>query len=313
MREIIIDDIEQIETTKDSNNPVVSKKKRKITPIILILILTVIVIGIVVFSFITSKTLDGAWELVENPEIEKSTSDEVKDSDRVYYTFSKSTDYGNGTYKTYFNGGVEEGEYKLSKKNGKKLINLGTKDLEFKITGSRIFGNAKLTIIYPEYTDEQTGEKHSAENYIFVQAKNPKYEEQSYSKFEIDNSLINKWITNERNLSYYGYELSYTETVEFFDNGIMTIHYYSDDLAVDRYMYYAYTTKDNNLTFSLITDKETKYTVDYQFDNKGNLKFTDDTTEASIFADAFFSDFTYYKSENLPSSKDTNAEIPTKK
>lgn len=258
------------------------------------------------------KHQTGAWELVVNPEIEHSTPDEVKDSDRVYYTFSKSTGYGNGTYKTYFNGGVEEGEYKLSEKDGKKLINMGTEDLEFKITGSKLFGNAKLTIVYPEYTDEQTGEKHSAENYIFVQSENPKYEEQSYYEFKTDEALINKWITNERTLAYFAYELSYTETVEFFDNGIMTIRYESEDLAVDRYMYYAYTAENNKLTFSLITDKETKYTVAYEFDNNGNLKFTDDTTDASIFADSFFSDFTYYKSENLPSSKADN-ELSTEK
>ena len=82
-----------------------------------------------------------------NPEIEQSTLDKVKDSDRVYYTFSKSTGYGDGTYKTYFKGGVEEGKYKLSEKDDKKLIYLETEDLEFNLTGSKAFGNTKLTII----------------------------------------------------------------------------------------------------------------------------------------------------------------------
>ena len=114
---------------------------------------------------------------------------------------------------------------------------------------------------------------------------------------------MGEWATNERTLSYYVYELSYKETVEFKDNGIMTIHYESADLALDRVLYYAYTTEDDALTFSLVTDKDTEYTVLYSFDDNGNLRFINDDTSASIFADSFFSDVTYYPSDKLPESK----------
>lgn len=238
--------------------------------------------------------------MVVNPEITKATPDEVENSEKVFYTFSKPGEYGDGVYKTYFDGGIEEGEYKLSEKDSKKLINLGTEDLEYKIIGSKLFGNAKLTITYPEHTDDQTGQKSPAQDYVFAQAKAPEYEKESYNSFETDEALVAEWISNERTLSYYVNELSYTETVKFYDNGIMTIHYESADLALDRYMYYAYTVKDGELTFSLVTDKETQYTVSYGFDKNGNLKFTEDNTSSSIFADAFFSDVTYYAPDNLP-------------
>ncbi len=269
-------------------------KKRVVVCIIIAVVL--VAIGVFTFSFVAPKSINGDWKLIVNPEIEQSTPDEANDSDMAYYTFSKTSKYGDGSYKTYYGGGIEEGKYKLSEKDGKELINLGTEDLEYKITGSKLLGNARLTITYPEYEDEQTGQKVSAQDYVFVQAKAPNYEKESYGidEFEIDEKLIGEWATNERTLAYYMYELSYKQTVEFFDNGIMTIHYESADLALDRYMYYAYTAKDGELTFNLVTDKETKYTVCYDLDKDGNLKFIDDSTQDSIFADAFFSDVTYY-------------------
>ena len=78
----------------------------------------------------------------------------------------------------------------------------------------------------------------------------------------------------------------------------MVIKYYSEDLLLDRYMYYAYTVEDNTLLFSLVTDKETKYKVSYTLDKDGNLKFENDETSSSIFSDAFFSDVTYYHKED---------------
>lgn len=264
----------------------------------------VIVVAVVfAFSFATSKSINRDWELVVNPEITQAASDETEVSDRVYYTFSAPGKYGDGTYKTYYDGGVEEGTYKLSEKDGKNLINLGTEDLEYKITGSKLLKNEKLIITYPEHVNQQTGQKVSAQDYVFAQAKAPKYENESYALFEVDNALIGKWITNERTLAYYTYDLTYTQTVEFLENGIMTIHYKSADLALDRYMYYAYSSKEGELSFCLVTDKETEYTVSYDFDENGNLKFIEDNTQASIFTDAFFSSVTYYTPENLPEEK----------
>lgn len=43
--------------------------------------------------------------------------------------------------------------------------------------------------------------------------------------------------------------------------------------------------------------KETTYTVAYEPGRDGELRFTDDKTTASIFADAFFSDVTYQRAE----------------
>lgn len=62
---------------------------------------------------------------------------------------------------------------------------------------------------------------------------------------------------------------------------------------LDRYMYYAYTAKNGRLEFSLVTDKETKYTVSYKTEDGKSLKFTNDKTTSSIFADEVFSDVTY--------------------
>lgn len=278
-------------------------KKRLLISIIIVVVL--VAVGVVSFSFATPKSISGDWELVVNPEIAQSTPDEVENQNRVYYTFSKPNEYGEGTYKTYYDSGVEEGEYNLSEKDGKKLINLGTEDLAYTISGSKLFGKAKLVITYPEYTDEQTGQKSPAQDYVFVQEKAPQYEKESYESFFTDDALIGEWVTSERKLAYYMYELSYTETVEFLDNGIMKIHYESTDLALDRYMYYAYTTDNDKLTFSLVTDKETQYMVSYDFDESGNLKFTEDNTKDSIFADEFFSSVTYYSEENLPKESAT--------
>ncbi|MCH5213462.1 MAG: hypothetical protein J1G06_10650, partial [Oscillospiraceae bacterium] len=146
-------------------------------------------------------------------------------------------------------------------------------------------------------TDEQTGQKSPADEYFFVQAKAPEYENESYDSFETDKLLVAEWVTKERYVSYYDYKLSYTETVKFYDNGIMTIHYESADLALDRYLYYAYTVKNGALTFSLVTDKDTQYTVLYGFDEDGNLNFIEEDAPTSIFADAIFSDVTYYASD----------------
>lgn len=281
-----------------------NKTNKKRIVIIMSIIIVILAAGLCAYLFLAPKTIEGDWELTVNPETAQSTPDEADkgERDRVFYSFSKAGEYGDGTYKTYYDGGVEEGAYKLSEKNGKKLINLGTEDMEYTISGSKLFGGAKLTIVFPEQTDEQTGQTTGAQDYVFSQAKAPRYENESYDSFETDHALTSEWMTNERTLTYYVYTLSYTETVSFNDKGIMTIRYESADLMLDRTMYYAYTAKDGELTFSSVTDKDTKYTVDYSFDQNGNLIFTKDDTESSIFSDAFFGDVTYYTPDRLPAS-----------
>lgn len=274
-------------------------RKRKIIAlsIISVIVLTIIC---VVLSFVFPKSISGSWELIENPEVTQSTPDEIKDSDRVYYTFTKPGEYGDGKWTTYFNGGVEEGDYKLSEKQGKEYIDMGTGEFEYVIKGSKLLGNAKISIIYPESTNEETGETTPAQQYVLKQARTPRYNDDSYDKYQIDNNLLGGWVTNERSLAYFYYNIPYTQTVNFNDNGVMIIHYESEELALDRFMYYAYTTNDNKLTFSLVTDKETNFEVAYEIDKDGNLKFIDDTTSSSIFADAFFGEATFYTPENLP-------------
>lgn len=268
-------------------------KKKKI--ILIAVIVSALIVGSLVICLIrinAKQTIYGDWEMVVNPEITNFASDEADNSQKVYYNFSKPGKYGDGEYKTIFDGGIEAGEYKLSEKDGKNYINMGTVDLEYKIEGS------ELTITYPESSDEKTGEKISAEDYVFTRTKAPEYESEAYESFETDKDLITEWVTEERSLSYYTSELSYTETVEFLENGVMVIKYYSEDLFLDRYMYYAYTVKDSTLLFSPVTDKETKYKVSYTLDKDGNLKFENDETSSSIFSDAFFSDVTYYHKED---------------
>jgi len=281
-----------------------SAKKIIITAVVLVALILAGLVG----AYFGLKTIRGGWELTENPEVAVSTVDEIPESDKAYYVFDKPDRYGRGQWHTCYQGGVEYYEYELLEDNGVKKINLGSGDMEYIIKGSRLFGNAKLTIIFPAYTDESTGESYEAEQYVFEQAKAPKYEKSAYKDFEVDKNLLNTWTSNERTLSYYYYLLSYTQVVEFTDNGIMTIRYESEDLALDRYMYYAYTADEGELTFSLVTDKETKYTVSYEFDAEGNLKFTNDTTASSIFADAIFGEFTYYTEANLPEPTDASVD-----
>ena len=294
----------------ERNDVKYTEKRKKNGKIALLCIaaFVVFVVVCVVLSFLFPKSIKGSWELVENPEIVQASPDQIEDADRVFYTFTKPGAYGDGKWTTYFNGGVEVGDYKLSEKDGKEYIDMGSGEFEYVITGSKLLGNCKLTVIYPEYTDEETGATTPAQHYVFVQKKAPEYSDESYDDYKTDKALVGEWITNERTLSYFTYILSYVESVDFSDNGVMTIHYESEDLALDRYMYYAYTAQNNELTFSLVTDKETKYTVQYSFDENGNLKFLDDTTTDSIFADEFFSDVTYYTPDNLPESSATSDE-----
>ena len=268
--------------------------KRRIAIIAVIAAVVLIAAGVLLYGFLAPQKITGDWELVVNPEISRATPDEVEDSDRVYYSFSEPDSNGEGTYKTFFDSGVEEGKYALSEKGSKKFINMGTEDLEYTITGSKLFGSSKLTITFPEQKDEETGVTTPAQDYVFVREKSPEYEKESYRSFQTDTALSGEWKTDERTLSYYVYDLSYTQTVGFSDSGVMTIHYESADLVLDRVMYYAYTAEGGELTFSPVTDKETKYTVPYRIDGSGNLLFTDDNTSASIFADEFFGDVTYY-------------------
>ncbi|MBE6825105.1 MAG: hypothetical protein E7513_07155 [Ruminococcaceae bacterium] len=297
-----------VEENEKSNS--IFSNKKKLTILIIVAVLLVALIVIVV-SFITPKSITGAWELIENPEVIQATDDQIEESDRVYYIFEKSDKFGKGEWATYYDGGVEYYEYELSQDDGTDKVNLGSVDLEYKFSGSKLLGNAQLTLIYPEYTDESTGETVEAQEYVLTQAREPKYSKESFDDYETDDLLIGEWATNERTLSYFYYTLSYVETVEFNDNGVMTIHYESEDLALDRYMYYAYTAKDSKLTFSLVTDKETEYTVAYEFDDNGNLKFINDTTQNSIFADQFFGDVIFYTPDNLPEPTEATAEEPT--
>lgn len=244
----------------------------------------ILAVSSLVFVSCSSKsneppTLNGDWELIENPEISDDSSGE-----KVFYTFSETGKYGDGTYKTIYDGGIETGDYKLSEKDGKEYINMGTGELEY------ILSDSELTVIYPADSEEQDDEK-----YIFKRETAPDYENESYDSFEIDEDLISEWITEERTLPYYTGELSYNETIRFNENGIMVINYLSEDLLLDRDMYYAYTAENHTLTFSSVTDKETKYSISYDFDEDGNLKFLNDETMASIFSDEFFSDVTYFK------------------
>lgn len=288
----------------DTTEPVLKKKgffstKKGIAVIIAAAVILAVLIGIGL-SFILPKSINGTWELVENPEVAQATSDEMPESDRVYYTFDKPNRYGKGQWHICYQGGVEHYSYEFVEEDSIEKINLGSENLEYKITGSKLLGNAKLTLIFPELFDEATGQTYEAQEYVLNQAKAPNYEKASYKKYEVDNKLTGEWATNERTLSYYFYTFTYTETVNINDKGIMTVHYVSEDLALDRYMYYAYTATGTELTFSLVTDKDTKYTVAYEFDEAGNLRFLNDTTSNSIFADAMFGDVTYYRPENLP-------------
>ncbi|MCM1222101.1 MAG: hypothetical protein NC548_47290 [Lachnospiraceae bacterium] len=159
----------------------IRNKKAKL--IWIVAIAFALIIGILVTCSVimnASRTISGDWEMTVNPEI-------TGDSPKVYYTFSKPGKYGDGTYKTFFDGGIESGEYKLSEKDGKSYINMGTVDLEYKINGS------ELTITYPDYYDEQIGD-----DYIFSRAKAPEYENEAYESFETDKELIAEWVTEER-------------------------------------------------------------------------------------------------------------------
>ena len=284
-------------------------KSKKLLIILIVLGVILIVAGAVGASYLLPKGITGTWELVINPEVAVSTADEIPEADKAYYVFDKPDRYGRGEYHTCYQGGVEYYKYELMEENKVKKINLGSEDMEYRVTGSKLLGDAKLTIIFPEYTDETTGVSYEAQEYVFEYAKNPDYVNQSYKDYVIDNGIVGeKYTSNERSLTYYYYNIPYTQTLEFTKNGVMIIHYESADLGLDRYMYYAYTAKDSELTFSLVTDKDTKYTVAYEVDESGNLKFSNDITSSSIFADAFFGDFVFYTQDNLPKVTEASSD-----
>lgn len=288
-----------------------SPKSRKKMWIIILAVVLVLATAFICLLFFTDNGIEGDWELTVNPERLQSSADQIDDRQRVYYEFTAPGEYGDGKYTTYFDSGVEQGQYKLSQKDGVDYIDMGTGELEYKITGFKLFGNAKITITLPETTNEQTGQKTDKMEYIFEQEKAPDYNGMSYDDYKTDTKLLNKWITNDRALSYFQYSIPYTQTVEFVDNGIMTIHYKSSELYLDRTMYYAYTSENNKLTFSLVTDPKTKYTVEYTFDADSNLKFKNDKTGSSIFSDAFFGDATFYTKANLPKTTQAPTEEST--
>lgn len=267
------------------------------------ILLGVILLGaaIIGLSVIVPKNITGAWELVVNPEVKVATEDEIPETEKVCYVFDKPDRYGRGDIRLCYQGGVENLNYELLQEDGVNKVNLGALDMEYTITGSKLLGNAELTLIYPEYTDEETGETYEAQKYIFAQTKDPRYEKESYKDFKLDSSIIGeKYISNQRALPYFYYEIPYVETIEFTKDGVMIINYQSDELFINRNMYYAYSAENSQLTFSSVLDKETKYTVAYELDSEGNLKFAGDTTTDSIFGDAFFGDYIFYTAENLP-------------
>lgn len=273
--------------------------KKKLIIILSVILVVLTAVGITLYFYLSKRTFTGAWELTVNPEVTQSTADEVPESEKAYYVFDEPNKYGEGSYRTYYGGGVEHFTYELLEEDGVDKINLGSVNLEYKITGSRLFGSAKIELIYPEQIDESTGEKIESIVYVLEQAGAPDYES-SYDDFQTDSSLLNKWTSNERTVPYYYYEIPYVQSIEFKDSGIMVVHYKSEDLALDRYMYYAYSANNGELTFSVVTDKETKYTATYDFDAEGNIIFSDDTSVSAVFGDNIFGCFTYYTEENLP-------------
>ncbi len=286
------------ENPKKTKGFLKNKVSVAVSVVLSVVLLAAVVIGV---SFIVPRNITGAWELVVNPEVKAATADEIPESEKVYYVFDEPDRYGRGDIRLCYQGGVENLNYELLEEKGVEKINLGAEDMEYKISGSKLFGNAELTLVYPEYKDEETGTTYEAQKYIFAQTKDPRYEKESYKDFEIDNTIIGeKYTSNQRSLPYFYYEIPYVETVEFTKDGVMIINYQSDELFINRYMYYAYTAEDSELTFSPVIDKETKYTVTYELDAEGNLKFINDTTSGSIFEDAFFGNFTFYTAENLP-------------
>lgn len=257
----------------------------------------------------TENSISGAWELVVNPELPEKAQGETAEEDRVYYVFDEPDKYCRGQYYTCYQGGVEYYDYELLMEDSVEKINLGTENLEIRLSGSKTEGTAKMVLILPAYTDEITSTEYEASEYVFEQAESPEYDKEAFDEFEVDEALLSeKWISNERTLPYYHYEIPYKQTVEIKDNGVMLIRYESEELFLDRYMYYSYTAKDSELTFALVTNKDIKYTVSYEFDENGNLRFTDDTTSASMFADAFFGEFTFYTEDNLPEAPVASAD-----
>lgn len=297
---------------KDEEN----KKKVNVKLLIAIssAVLVVLVIG-ALFLFaprvmMPKSALKGTWEMTVNPDRISDENTELKESDRTYYEFTKVDKDGKGLWKSFSNGCVEEGEFVVFKKNGKRYINLGGDDLEYTIEGNSNFKKAKLTLVYPGFSDPSTGQVVAPSTYVLEQAANPEYDKKTYENYSVSSELIGDWKTNERGLVYFTDSIPYNQTVTFKENGIMNIRYETEGLNI--LSYYAYTVKDNKLTFSLVTDRETKYTIEYSFDESGNLKFNDTTTTQSpMFGDAFFGDYTYYRPQNLPQRTEEVTESPT--
>lgn len=281
------------------------KKKKWLTSVIGIVVSIFLVLGsLFIFApnlMMPKNILKGTWELTVNPDRIAEDDSKLKESDRTFYEFSKIDADGKGTWKSYNNGCVETGEFTIFKKSGKTYINLGGEDLEYKLKGNKNFNKAKFTLIYPEQKDPSTGQVFPASTYVMEQSPNPEYDKNTYNEYNTDSKILGEWKSNERALQYFTEAIPYNQTVTFNDNGIMNIRYETEGLNI--LSYYAYTVKDNKLTFSLVTDLKTKYTVEYNIDEAGNLKFVDTTTTQSpIFGDAFFGEYTYYRPDKISES-----------
>lgn len=279
------------------------KKPKKRIYIVCAIVLVVLMAVGSLFLFapnlmMPKSALKGTWELTVNPDRIVEDEKNLKESERTFYELSKMDSDGKGTWKTYNNGCVEEGKYFVFDKDGKDYINFGGNDLEYKLEGNKNFNNAKLTLVFPEQTSSEYVIPSST--YVLEQAESPEYDTKTYDGYKTESKLLGEWKTNERELQSYAESVPCDQTVTFNDNGIMTSRCITAD-GPDILCYYAYTVKGDKLTFSLVTDLKTKYTVGYKIDADGKLRFLDDTkSQDPVFGGAVLGDFNYYRPEKLP-------------
>ena len=253
-----------------------------------------------IYNIFFVKTIEGSWVYEVSTDGTTSTADEAE-SQKIYYEFGKTDNEGVGELKMSSNGAVQKGEYQVSTEKDVNKITIGGAEYTYVVEGIKLFGNATLKLTMPESTDETTGTTIEAQTVELKQTDIPDFESDIFKDYKTDSKLTaSKWSFSQ-NFEYYGQEFSYSNELEFQDNGILKIIVEQNGQSME--YNYAYTVTDKNklkLRACTTTEEvEATYTI------KGD--------ELSFNEDSMFGSNVFYKDGKQPETtvEDTTAEETT--
>ena len=229
-----------------------------------------------VYKVFIAKTIEGTWIFEAPSTSANSTADEAEKTE-MYYDFGNTDGDGKGELTIYSQGAMQKGDYTLSSDKDGLKISMGEEEYYYDVEGIRLFGNATLKLTRPESTDESTGTKVDEMTVELKQGSTPDYESDTYENYKTDNKLMGKWSFSQ-SINYYGQDISYSNVLNFKDNGILNIVVEQNDQSME--YFYAYTVKDKKLKLrQCSTDQEVEATYTIKGDK---LTFDDKSIFAGI-------------------------------